>query len=407
MTSGGDAIAKFYEEHPYPPPVGDLDAIRRAWADGQRRRIEHHRLWPFLPFRDDHSILIAGCGTSQAAKYAVRYPRARVVGIDVSATSIDHTQSLVRQYQLSNVELHRLRVEDVEELGESFDHIVCTGVLHHLADPGVGLGALAKVLASGGAMQLMVYARWGRTGVYVIQEYCRRLGITPETVEIEDLVATLRELPPGHPISHLLRSTPDFADPDALADALLNPRDRAYSVDEVLNLVESAGLQFVRWTRQAPYLPECGVISRLPHGPRMAALPIDQQYAAMELFRGTMTRHSFITEAESGGRLDFDGAAWRRYVPIRTASSISVQEQLPPGAAAALLNRAHTDRDLVLFATPAEKRMFDLVDGSRTAGEISDATPGAGGEFFRKLWLSDLIVVDASDAGDNGRSSSE
>ena len=40
-------------------------------------------MWPSREFRGDHSILVAGCGTSQAAKYAIRYPEARVGGIDV------------------------------------------------------------------------------------------------------------------------------------------------------------------------------------------------------------------------------------------------------------------------------------------------------------------------------------
>ena len=52
----------------------------------------------------------------------------------------------------------------------TFDQIVCTGVLHHLADPDVGLSALRSVLKPDGAMQLMVYAPYGRTGIYMLQD---------------------------------------------------------------------------------------------------------------------------------------------------------------------------------------------------------------------------------------------
>src|SRR5262245_22152708 len=38
------------------------------------------------PYREDLPILIAGCGTSQAPKYALRWPAAQVTGIDFSAT---------------------------------------------------------------------------------------------------------------------------------------------------------------------------------------------------------------------------------------------------------------------------------------------------------------------------------
>lgn len=346
-----------------------------------------------MPYRDDHSILIAGCGTSQAAKYAARYPGARVIGIDVSATGIEQTRMLAERYQLGNLELRRLAIEDAGQLGESFDQIVCTGVLHHLADPEIGLGALREVLAAGGALDAMLYAPYGRTGVYMIQEYCRMLGVRPEPGEIDDLIAALRELPQDHPLGHLLRNTPDFADDDALADALLNPRDRAYSVPGVFALLAAAGLQFGRWVRQAPYLPQCGVLSELRHGDRIGALPIEQQFAALELYRGTMVRHSFIAhrDDESPTTIRFDGDAWRRYVPVRTANSVAVEDRLPTGVAAALLNRAHTYTDLVMFATREQKRMFDLIDGRSTIDEIGqDAT------FFERLWWHDLIVIDVS-----------
>ncbi len=394
MTSaaGGDEIAEFYDRHPYPPPIDDLADLERAGSP-ERRRFDHHRIWPARPVQDSHDILIAGCGTSQAARWALRYPRARVIGIDVSRTSIEQTRRLAERHDLGNLQLVRLPIEEVDELGRSFDQVVCTGVLHHLADPEAGLRALRRVLAAGGALDAMVYARYGRTGVGMIQEYSRMLGIRPEAAEIDDLVASLRELPLGHPLSHLLRTTRDFTDDDALADALLNPRERAYTVPEVFALLGSAGLRFGRWRLQAPYLPQCGALSVLPHGRRIAGLPIADQYAALELFRGTMVRHGFIAFRDDEPAVDvrFDDDRWRAYVPVRSTTAVAVEDRLPPGAAAALLNRAHTSTDLVFFVTSEQKRAFDLVDGHRSIAEISD-----DGAFFELLWRHDLIVVDAS-----------
>ena len=121
--------------------------------------------------------MVAGCGTSQAAKYALRWPKARVTGIDFSQASIDQTAKLKRKHSIHNLELETLPVERAGELGRSFDHVVCTGVLHHLADPDAGLRALHDVLEPDGAMHLMVYAPYGRAGIYMLQDYCRRLGI--------------------------------------------------------------------------------------------------------------------------------------------------------------------------------------------------------------------------------------
>src|SRR4051794_10524162 len=100
MRDAAVNLEELHERYPYPPPVDALGGDRSAWSDGQRRRHEHHLLWPARPFREDQSILVAGCGTSQAAKYAVRWPAARVTGIDFSATSIQCTGALKDAYGL-------------------------------------------------------------------------------------------------------------------------------------------------------------------------------------------------------------------------------------------------------------------------------------------------------------------
>ena len=87
----------------------------------------------------------------------------------------------------------------------------------------------------------MVYAPYGRAGIYMLQDYCRRLGIEPSDSEIRDLAASLKALPPDHPLVPLLRNSPDFADTAGLADALLHPQDRSYSVPQLLEFLDDAG----------------------------------------------------------------------------------------------------------------------------------------------------------------------
>src|SRR4029078_2847884 len=94
-----------------------------------------------------------------------------------SATSVRHTEELRRKYDLHNLEVRQLAVERVGELGARFDLIVCAGVLHLPAEPAAGLAALREVLRPDGAMHLMVYAPHGRIGVYMLQEFCRRVGL--------------------------------------------------------------------------------------------------------------------------------------------------------------------------------------------------------------------------------------
>ena len=166
----------FYDLHPYPPPVDDLDGYRQRWQDEGRRRADFHLHWPDKAYRADLKVLVAGCGTAQAANMPCASPPARWSASTSAQTSVRHTETLKRKYHLTNLEVYQLPVERVGELGRRFDKIVCTGVLHHLPDPDAGLRALREVLEPDGAMHLMVYAAYGRAGVYMLQDYCRRLG---------------------------------------------------------------------------------------------------------------------------------------------------------------------------------------------------------------------------------------
>jgi hypothetical protein len=150
-------------------------------------------------------------------------------------------------------------------------------------------------------------------------------------------------------------------------------------------------------------------MARLPQAPRIALLPLAEQYAAVELFRGTMVRHSVIAHRNDrpagSAAIDFGGDAWPGYVPVRMADTICVQERLPAGAAAVLINQTHTYTDLFMPIDATEKRMLDAIDGKRSIGDIARGTvPSSRKEspfdlaraFFERLWWYDQVVFDAS-----------
>ena len=398
-----DEVRDFYNQHPYPPPVKELNGYRRQWQD-ESRYADYHLFWPKKPYREDIDILVAGCGTSQAARHAWRQPAARVVGIDVSATSIQETTKLKNKYGLTNLELQQLPIEQVQKLDRRFDKIICTGVLHHLPDPDLGLRALRDVLRPDGAIHLMVYAEYGRAGIYMIQEYCRRLGIGTSEAEIAELAHTLMALPLDHPLARLLGESPDFRSKAALADALLNPQDRAYTVPQLFDFIEGAGLTFGRWLRQAPYLPYCGDLANTPHTARLAQLSDQEQYEAVELFRGTMLRHSAIVywddSPQAAQPIQFADEQWRHTIPHRLPRTIVVEKKLPPGAAAVLINQSHTYPDIYLPINHKEKRLVAAIDGQRSINKIIHHAAGKDADrvraFFEKLWWYDQVVFEVS-----------
>ena len=103
---------------------------------------------------------------------------------------------------------------------------------------------------------------------------------------------------------------------------------------------------------------------------------MEDQYAAAELFRGTMLRHSVIAYRNDAPdelkRMDFAGDAWLNYVPLRMPDTLIVRERLPAGKVAVLINQSHTYRDIYLPIDATEARLFDSIDGNRSIGAIVD-----------------------------------
>jgi hypothetical protein len=248
----------------------------------------------------------------------------------------------------------------------------------------------------------MVYAAYGRYGVYMLQDYARLLGVGDTDGEITAFANTLMELPQDHPLARLLGESPDFRTKAGLADALLNPQDHAYTVPQLFEWIEGAGLQFGRWLRQAPYLPQCGAFAETPHANRLAALPKLEQFAAMELLRGTMLRHSLIVyrdDAPQDQHIPFAGNHWRDYVPLRLPGTICVAKKLPPGASGVLINQNHTAPDIYLPVNAAEKRMFEAIDGFLSVAEIDEKLSDdhkSVRSFFERLWWFDQVVFNTN-----------
>jgi len=397
-------VRAFYESHPYPAPLKSLDRHRELYRNPDRRRALSLLMWPTEKQRTKRDILVAGCGTSQAALHAMREPDAHVTGIDISEASLRHTRDLQRKYDLRNLDLHRFAIEEVGKLGQTFDEIVCTGVLHHLSDPDLGLRALRGVLARDGAIHVMVYGKYGRAGIYMMQDYCRLLGVRATDEELRSLGDLIGALPDDHPIGDVVRRAKDFRQPDALADALLHPQDRAFTVPELHAWLKRCGLKFGRWYEQAPYLPQCGAIGGMPHAARLLSLPPPSQHAAVELLRGTMIWHNFIAYRDDrvgeSQPITFDGDAWRTYIPLCLPWTLCIRERLPAGAAAVLINRAHSYPDLALPINSAQARVLAAIDGKRTIEKILWTSAGSDGTeptrgFIERLWDYDQIVFDA------------
>ena len=140
-------------------------------------------------------------------------------------------------------------IESIPQLGIGrFDFISCTGVLHHLKNPQKGLKILSEL---DGAINLMVYGRYGRTGVYHIQKVLR--AIIQEDVgiikEIKYAKSVIDILPGGHWFNHFQFQMDKMMGDVGIYDLLLHKRDISFTVDGLHRWLRQGGYNFVDYAR--------------------------------------------------------------------------------------------------------------------------------------------------------------
>ncbi|HUY68669.1 MAG TPA: class I SAM-dependent methyltransferase, partial [Alphaproteobacteria bacterium] len=377
------AVAKQYSEWVYPAPIEDLAAWARDHCMVCDPSLHAATIWPDGAPKDKISILVAGCGTSQAAILAYTNPQIAVTGIDISAPSLDHAAKLKKKHKLANLDLRELDLHEAAGLGR-FDLIYATGVLHHLPEPRAGLAALARATADNGVLCLSFYAKHARAGIYMVQDALRRLklGQKPEDAALTRKI--LEILPPWHPAQFYMRGAArDLAFDGGIVDTFLHAEDRGFDVPGILQLTASCNLAFQGWTDNLDYYPDGAMMPDHPAFARISALPDEEQWAAMELLGVFCGAHSFLLRKAGDGkapRPDFVGSDFLRWIPARR-HLLDMREE---GNVLQLSRSWHR-----LALGGFERDLFLAIDGAAECGAIIAARKGNEEKtraFFARLW---------------------
>ena len=291
-----ERVRDMYTRFPYPPP----EAVAGTRPISTFLDYARHVLWPWRKDLAGLRVLDAGCGTGTAAVVIARdFPEVEVVGIDLSQTSLRHARALAKKYKVgNNLQLRCLPIERVGELKQQFDYIISSGVIHHLDSPDQGLRALTDVLSAFGGIFLMVYATYGRAGVYMLQDAMRVLGGERDFVERADMARTVVEhLPNQHPFDRSQWADVRWSGDAGVVDLLLHVRDRSYTVPQLYDLLDGAGLRLDRFTDSVAYDPTTYV--RDPElARRFEELDSPARAQVAELLNGRMRKHHlFATRA--------------------------------------------------------------------------------------------------------------
>jgi len=214
----------------------------------------------------------------------------------MSSTKISQQRARIRSLQ--NVIWVHSWVEGVIYLGIGlFNELQCTGVLHHLKNPSTGLKILKDKLSTHGGMGLMVYGKYGRTGVYHMQKLMKMINANQHEIETEIKHAkiTIDALPRhnwfvGNQLisDHLMGNI-------GIYDLFLHKRDIAFCFQTLFSWIQKAGLHFIdfdsieyRLNLKIMYQPFDKILKT-----KTSMSCEAKQLSISELMYGTIIKHEF------------------------------------------------------------------------------------------------------------------
>jgi tetratricopeptide (TPR) repeat protein/SAM-dependent methyltransferase len=233
-----------YEENPYP---------RWTKADPPKKPLPFDRYlrnqFPAAVFqplgKPDLDILIAGCGTGQhAIETTRRFPAARVLAIDLSATSLAYAMRKTREAGLHNIEYGQADILMLGSIGKSFDLIEASGVLHHLAEPFAGWRILLSLLRPGGFMAVALYSEIARADIVKARAFIAERGYGSGADDIrrcrQDIVAQ-----DGGERFKTVYSSGDFFTSSACRDLLFHVQEHRLTLAQIAEFLAANGLAFI------------------------------------------------------------------------------------------------------------------------------------------------------------------
>ena len=334
----------------------------------------------------------------------LRTTNAEIVHLDMSEASIALAKERAQIRGLGNIRWVHDSLLNLPGLGLGrFDYINCSGVLHHLSDPDLGLRVLLGALKDGGAIGLMVYGTTGRTGVYQMQSLMRMVNQSGTGQEADDArkIANTCDLLDSLPASNWFMASEALFNDHKMGDAgiydlLLHSQDRSYSVGELFDWLgadtingHGMHLEFTDVQRgRSPYLPRMVLGSKPPAmAAALASMPRRQQYQIAELLIGSIITHSLYVTHNAACTAPYGDA---EYVPFffhePLTGEMAAQVFGSQGGQPFVMNHQHSGMTFKVNPGRYGPQILRLIDGGKSFAEIFDA--------FRAAWKGQAAAPD-------------
>ena len=390
------AVREQYEDYPFPNVDPDVEyRFLQMMPQDSLANIVHECFGGERKIDETFRVLVAGGGTGHALIFLAEQLQvygARVTYIDLSRASMRVAKRRAQIRQLSNIDWHHGSLLDLPNLGlGQFDYINCTGVLHHLEDPTLGLNALKSVLKPDGAMGLMIYGLYGRQSYYHVQELMRMIRQPEDDPETRILTChqALQSLPEtfflGNGIDKNRHVKGFMGDPINLFDTFLHSTDRAYTVEQVYDFVESAGLEFNGFTNFNPtldekyrYRPDI-VISDDALYERVKNFDLRRQQAVAEMISANIGLHSFYVSFRKDTQpcldrdemIPFFNELYCGGKPVYTeVSRVKLADAMDADPGVVIDLPQNNGMTIHLHANPEAAALLRTIDGRKTVKQV-------------------------------------
>jgi 2-polyprenyl-3-methyl-5-hydroxy-6-metoxy-1,4-benzoquinol methylase/Tfp pilus assembly protein PilF len=224
------AVRAMYEQRPYP-----------RWRSALKNEHPTGISSKFSGLK----ILVAGCGTGQEPTiYANTVRGAKITAIDLSFPSIAYAKRMAEELDfIGSIDFKQGDLMEVSKLGEEFDYICSSGVLHHLKDPAKGLAAIVSVLKPHGRMSISLYSEIARNKLLnPASDYIRDKGYTSSDADIRQFRRDIMALPESDPRKACSRIG-DFYCLSECNDLLFHVQEHRFTFLSIKAFIETAGLE--------------------------------------------------------------------------------------------------------------------------------------------------------------------
>ena len=228
-------VKEFYEKFPF-PNYKLTDNKQTILEQGDKNSFAKE-LKSFIGF--NKSMIEIGSGTCQLSNYLAIGTNNKICAFDSSLASLKIGKKFAKENNISNINFIRGDIFDKIFEDETFDFVLCNGVLHHTANPYKAFCSIVSYLKKNGYILIGLYNKIGRARTNFRRHIYKIFG--------EKITMYL------DPILRKIDKNSKDKIEGWIRDQYLHPVETSHTFDEVLNWFKLNNIEFIN------SIPQCSL----------------------------------------------------------------------------------------------------------------------------------------------------